>query len=476
MRTLKWVLGIIIILAFLLGIVTPFVIGIWVQKIYPSVFLGSANASTVKMTLLDYNRGIFSSTAKVALSFSNANTTNRIVFDQKIQHGPLVFENRPRLALALITSESDDSNFKANTRTIWKLSRRIVTDITIPSIDVSSPPIHFVLHNLKMRMNYHSVLQTLEADAKIDKLELQSANPSPFTINFTNITSTQNLNKINSIWYGTRSGSVEKIDILGPQGPVAQINSLSASGSVSADNGKTNVQVNYQTKNSSILNTPFASLDFAFSIRNIDSKALSNLLIKLEEKNQVAPGNTASTAALSESAFELISKGLLIQLDHLSIMTAEGEAKAAGSLSLPALASGNIFQMLGALKLDLNIQVPKASLMAMLSVHYQNDKTLPSNLSPAQYAQQQVEQWIQEKVLIPSANDLLLMKVQFENSKLLVNGVVQQPGAPNASPVASPNPPGAIATSPISPAVTPVPEAKPATMPNPAPTHSTSAN
>lgn len=464
MRALKWTVSIIVILGFVLGVALPFSIGIWIQKIYPSVFLGSVNASSVQMTLLEYHRGIYSSTAKVALNFNSANTSSRVVFLENIQHGPLVFENGPVLALALINAKSDDPKFQANSRTIWKLNRRIISTLHIPTLDVSSTPIHFSLQNLNMQINYHSVEQKLKADATIDKMELQGSAPSAFTVNLNQITSTQDLSKENNIWYGSRSGTIAEIIISNPQGSIAQIHNLSATGSITAVADKTNVQMNYQAKNSTILNNAVDSVDFAFSINNLDTKSLSDLIEKMEAKKESS--STTNINAVSEGGLELISKGILIQLDRFSIMTKQGEARADGKLSLPPLGSGNVFQLLAALKIDFNTQVPKDLLIPLLTEHYQNDKTIPATSTPAEYAQQQVDTWIQQKILIPASNGLLIMKVQFENSKLLVNGAPLQPAAP--APAATPATPET--TAPAAPATpdTTTPAAPTTTAPAPA--------
>jgi uncharacterized protein YdgA (DUF945 family) len=371
----------------------------------------------------------------VALSFHNANTNNRIVFNQKIQHGPIVFDKGLHLALALITAESDDPNFKATAHTIWDLDRNIITEIKIPTLDVSSAPLHFVLQNLNMQMNYHSVREMLKAKIDIEKMELQFSTASPFTVILNNIKTTQDLNKENNIWYGSRSGNIAEIDVSGPQGSIAQIHDFSGKGSITAEEDKTNIQVNYQAKNASIYNNPLDAVDFAFSIKNIDTKALSNVLEKLQAKKDQP--SQINFNALSESAFDLIKKGVSIQLDHLSLMTKQGEAKADGQVTLPPLSAGNIFQVLAALKVDFNVQVPKDWLIMMLDAQNKNEN-----------AQQQVDQWIQEKVLIPAPNNMLTMKIQFENSKLLVNGLAQQPAASAPAAVAAPAPASVTAPAP----------------------------
>lgn len=442
MRTFKWLVSIIVALLLIVGVGMPFLVGIWVQKVYPKVFLGPQKAGGIQMSILNYKRGFFSSTAKIAIGFNNANTSNRIVFDQIIQHGPLVFENGPKLALALATSKSDDPKFNATARTIWKLNKQIVSNIRIPNVDIASTPIHFSLQNLDMEINYHSVSETLKANASIDKMEFQGSSPSPYTVTLNNIKTAQDLNRANHIWYGSRSGNVADLTVNAPQGPIAQIHNLSARGEITENSGKTNIQLNYQAKNCSILNNAIDSIDFAFSINGLDTNALSNLMEKAEAKK--ATPTSDDTRALSDSALELISKGILLKLDHLSLATKLGEAKADGQVSLPPLSSGNIFQLITALKIDFNLQVPKDSLLAALVAYHQNDKSLPANTTPAEFAQQQVDQWIQTRVLVPGANSLLMMKVQFENAKLLVNGV-EQHSAPATSapttpaPVATPN-------------------------------------
>ncbi len=435
MRTTKWLVSIVVALVLIVGVGAPFLIGIWIQKIFPKIFLGPTNASSIRMTLIDYKRGFFSSTAKVAIGFNNADTSNRIVFDETIQHGPLVFENGPILALALVTAKSDDPNFKANSRTIWKLNKQIISTISIPSIDVAKAPIHFSLQNLNMNINYHSIQEILKANATVDKIELQGSMPSPLTIILSNITSSQNLNRSNHIWYGSRTGTVGEISISSPQGQVSLIHNLIANGTISEASDKTNIELNYKAQNSSILNNPIDSLDFEFTINNLDTKSLSNLIEKAEaKKEEPTPLNTRE---LSDSAMELISKGVLITLDHLSISTKQGVAKADGKISIPALGAGNIFQLIAALKIDFNLQVPKNLMTSFLAAHYQNDKSVPANTTPIDFAQKQIAGWIQEKVLIPGSNDLLMMKVQFENAKLLVNGVEQHQGT-SATPLAAP--------------------------------------
>lgn len=436
MRTLKWLVSIGIALILVIGLGMPFVIGVWIQKVYPKVFLKPQDVGGIQMSLIDYHRGLFSSTAKVAVTFSKADANNRIVFKQIIQHGPLVFERGPHLALALATSTSDDPKFNATARTLWKLNKRIVSSIKIPTLDVASAPIHISLKNLDMKIDYHSVRETLSAKTLIDSLEIQSNLPSPFTVMLKQISSIQDLNRVHHIWYGSRSGTVADLNISSAQGPIAEIHNLSAHGQILEDADKTNIQLNYQTKNGLILNNAIDSADFAFSINGLDSKALANLMEKLEAKK--ADANPNNTRAVSDSALELIGKGVLIKLDRLSLVTKQGEAKAQGQVSLPPLGAGNIFQLIGALKIDFALQIPQETLVLALSTYYQNDKTLPANTSPGDFAQQQVRQWIQDKILIPGSNGLLMMKVQFENAKLLLNGVEQQ-ATPTTPPTAAPS-------------------------------------
>jgi hypothetical protein len=97
-------------------------------------------------------------------------------------------------------------------------------------------------------------------------------------------------------------------------------------------------------------------------------------------------------------------------------------------VNLRAFGVKNVSQLIDFLKIDFNLQIPRYSLITALTAYYQNDKTIPAIIGPARFAQQKVNQWIQAKVLIPSNNGLLIMKVQIENAKFLLNGVEQDSG------------------------------------------------
>jgi uncharacterized protein YdgA (DUF945 family) len=413
MRALKWFLSITISLALILGVALPFVIGLWIQKAYPKIYTAASNASGVPMSVESYHRGIYSSTATVAIHFNSGKDAHPVLLEQKIQHGPLIFDKGPHLALALITSQSNDSNFKSNSRSIFHLNKELASTLQMENVDVINGPIHFSMQNFNLNLNFWLASTALKSEASIAKLTFEMAPPTSFSLSLTNAVGTQELARHNHIWFGSRKLIIDEISMSNSQGNIAEIHNLIANVLIAEAGDKTQATLNYQAKNSRILNSPFDSLSLALSISNLDTQVLSTTMQNQAKKNDPTP---RSSLDLTTTLMKLAAKGGLIQLNHLVLKGPEGDTNADGKINIPALNSGNIFQLIAALKLDFNVKIPKTTLISMLTALHQKDKNSP---------EQRVDQWIAQKVLIPSTNGLLTMKVQFENAKLLVNGVEQ---------------------------------------------------
>lgn len=452
MKVIKFFVYLITVLAVLVFLVAPPLIGLYAKHQYYSMIENASKKNpNVTMKISNYQSGWFSSkiTTEVDLHMTPKSDHKMIGFDNNtrvmiyvdMHHGPVIYSDhagKKRFYLALANIKGEIPTLNLTVRSIWHFSNTIISAFSSSGFELTLAPITVSVKNFQGTSNYHVGSHRFQVHSTLDSMSVyadqnQSTSSNP-AIRLDGLLYTGDIDQKDLINYGKQKLTINKVSLnLNPKNPVT-LNNLSATSNTVLNDGKIDMTVNYDIQ--SISKNPLGINGFQldFSIKNVSADSLNELLEALAQQNK----QPMDYKTLLTPGMDLLQKGLSIHINYFYLKTDDGSVSLDGTFAIPELPKNTSFlQVPMMMKADFHFQAPKTWLkqqMASFIGFFQPTKHRQTQVDPNEAAMLTLQQWENQKLLISSGKNYTA-RIQFKNGHLLVNGKV-----PNLQKSPAPNP------------------------------------
>ena len=441
MRKLWITLSAVVLAVIFILLVTPLMMGLWIQKSYPPM-IKQFDTPHVTFEPAHFKRGWFRSQVQIQVVFHSAEMTlsgesiplAQLTIDQEIQHGPLVRQTRMdgsrhwMIARAALHNESraDNLNFKANT--LWTMANHITTELNIPHLLVGNDRQRIEMNQLAGTINFTPGDKHFQTQLSLANGVLYANNPEKVGNNIIDLVKVMELDnfvtrldirKTNMLWYGARHFEAQKIMIF-PYG----------SNAITADNVAIDLNQDQQgdLTNFNLSNQIGSLTDGQFKIDQVQlALVLKNMNTALLESfaHVFMYGSDFQRFKLYSVLVDLFTKGMAVDLDRFQFNTSDGPVSIQAHLASPTTDSehAGLLHLFENLNIQASANVPKAWLKKNLTVYYQTKKSENPNLkgNPDVIAQHYLDHWLTHRLLVPQ-DQQVSMAINYKDGHLLVNG------------------------------------------------------
>lgn len=430
-KAIMQIFWIIIVFALIIGLIVPLIFGFIIKNQFAEHFLNFAQSPSVQAKIVHYERGWFTSTATIELTLKNSQlsigpreaSSNKLIINENIKHGLLIFnqESGLKIALASIVANANSANIDLTGNVVWLLNQQVKSSFNAPKLQFIDQNTIINVQEIQGNYLFNPKLMTIIGQTNINKIDSNS--PDATTVSISGFSAQQKLQRKNLIWYGTRDLQVKYVSLTnkGTKSRTYVANNISLSANVTELNNKTQIAIVNNVKTINFNGTTLGPLDLIMSVQNIDSQSLSDFIAKAQSFDPQDYKNKMSD--FSNSLFQLVSKGINVNIDKLQLETPQGSVQINAGVSLPEMSSSNIFSLLYNLQIQMNVKIPQVWLVNFMSLAYENSTKIPQGMTNTDYAKQQVQQWINDKQWLLDANGILTMNLQLQKAKLLMNGI-----------------------------------------------------
>lgn len=434
----KFLLIICILLSLLIAsavFILPYGLGFIAQNKYTQILNAFNKSSVVQVTLLNYQRGWFNSkaTVKIVLPSKSTNIASQtwMTLQQEIAHGPVFSftsskgEKSILLGQGLITSHIESAFGTVNMvnwikwdGAFWGIVRAPVLHFSnIPNkqeIIISGLSGFFKLPaNLKRFFANFNVPEIL---IKTDKLEQR--------IEQTHIR--YNLQKsMSDLFLGERSFTARSIVWNTPLYPSKlKFEDLSIHANSAEKNQRMRDEIDLSLKKIAVNNASYGPQILSLTLDQVDTPTLLTLKKELNKLHGNAYVPEQMLAKYQQLLMTLLSKGIEVQLKKFQIVTPWGNPSLVADIRLPAQpsVSGDIKSLLHASNFKAEANVPATFLIRALENFYANKSNQPDKSVMSIAAQQQVNEWVKDKWLLPKDNGYQITAL-YQNQSLMINGL-----------------------------------------------------
>ncbi len=468
-KTLSYsIFSLVIIL--LAGIfILPFGLGIIAEKKYTQLIGLTSKSTAVKITLLDYKRGWFSSEAALKINLLTSKTAQKVITDaskqsndadafqsgviiikQSIQHGP-VFSlddaNHGKTLLfgqALVTSHVYPSELKtsgidsqfgnANIITWIKADGSLFGKIEAPKITYSIPLTsasnaqiskqNLTLNNLSGFFNASSDLKRIISKGHAAQITIQD-NDIQQLIKQVDVES--NLQKSDSgLYVGQQNYFVDsmtwKADF---HDTPLSFNGLKIQTYDEEKNQKMNSILNVELKKFIINNAEYGPQQLTVALDQIDIPSLLKANEALSEE-QEGKDNFSLQSLMQQYQqvfLPLLSKGMTVDIKRLKVVTPYGSPSLVAKIKFSPQTNGDFATILNNANVVASVDMPATFLVRLVELTSRlNDQSafFPDE-KINQDAQQKITNWVMNKWLLPKGNGYE-MNIMYENRHLSING------------------------------------------------------
>ena len=442
----KWLLLVLVIILAVV-VFTPYGFGFMIEKNYKNI-LTQIPHSKVQIKIVDYQRGWFSSNAKLKISFNMPKLLEQkakvkpltFFVNETINHGPLIIATNPdgdkRLVIgqAFILGLVKQPNVNGYAITLIHLHGSVDNHLLLYNVNFGSQQQGFVyaIHDLNAHTNISSNLKTVEGNVKIAAIDFLTKS---LVQHSDNINVDFHLKKSPSGMYlGKTNAQLQKQAGLVMQRLQFQLNNVRMSSDSNEVDGKINYALQLSMKNILLNNQNYGPANLYVTVDKLDAEKL----LALQNKLQVIKANETITKQelkqYSSAIMQLLSKGLNLNIKQLNLILPEGKLAAHANIKInpQPLAINNPIVFLANLDVNANLEIPKVFLQNMMetfATHVEKpkqtkkgeEKIVKQEKTPAEIAKDQINQWLHNGMLIADGDNYKI-NVSFNQMQLLVNG------------------------------------------------------
>jgi len=452
MRKLTITLSTLLLLGLFIIFLTPFVIGILIEKNYPGIFEKLSRAPQVSSKIIQYQRGWFSSNAIIKVTLHSPrirNYSESVEIISHIQHGPVILEKladgskKLLVAIAIMKNHSNTHFLKMKTRVVWQITGAIKGHVFPSSLVYQFLDGNLTISGVKGNFKLSRSFQEMSGKMSMDSgsLVLKNSNIVPPVIrpliklnqmssdvDFKNVKFKDKRNKvIGKLWFGYRKVNIGKLTIFNREGHPFEFSNISLNMTSTQQDDKANLALRYginQVKGSDLAVGP---IQFAIAMDGLNSQALAQLTHQLTKEQQRRKLTQRELAKFYQPALSLLGQGFIISLQKFNIGTAQGAVDLTAHITVPKQSGAPNFHFLADnLAASLQLKMPRIWLLHLLTHFFnhedhQNEANGQQPQTAEQKANQSIEDWINNKILIQKDKDLLF-DLTYKKGDLLING------------------------------------------------------
>jgi len=402
---------------------TPLALGFKIKTDYSSLINEFSDMSQVKIELVGYEQGLFSSDAVLAVSLPNM--PEQLHFKESIIHGPvylgLISQGKSPFVAAVVKGQLDVSPsqeelvqqiFSGNNPLVYQTTIDFSGDLSaqfyMPSVDASFEdefgPVHIQSAGVIMNEHYSSATGLINGDMQMPvfkvKSEVLAMNADSISVSFSGSMGA------NDIMVGDSVVSMNLLDIDSDDDQFA-VRDLVVRSVTSENAGLINSNSRIEAREMLASNQKFGPLVLNMSVNGINAESLNQLQdiqSELDEKLQqgIPPEqvNAMMTGQIMGIMPDLI-KEAEIKINPLSINSELGKLEADMDFTLEGIdsdAPADPMFLLGAISLDLNFSIDEQLLKQFVSWELENNQQVDVSLGSDKSKKNEADTSLQQKV------------------------------------------------------------------------------
>jgi hypothetical protein len=404
-RIVLFLMAVVVLVA--LGILlSPMVIGNHIKNHYPQILAKLFPGKKIQFKVLSYQRGWYTDHATVQMDLSRSgwkvNGQSQLVFQQTIDVGPILRQPNGGYMwqLARITTRYQQGKTNYQGKVMLDLHKAVVADSTLSSVQLSKGNKTSTLTQVNMQLHAQPGKQAIQTQlGNITSWSGSTKQTPSFVANGIQLHKSAQGHKPDV----TSSMAVNITQLRFGNQPAKEIHARHALIQRKTLNHGDTLTVNYRlyAKQFRIGNNPNRTLDADFTVNNLSKDLLNHLSHDITTFLQ--PGHHMNQWEVMQDLIKVLSKGLTVKINKLSMSTANGPVELAGSISLPQATNlAGVLNPLAALHADLHGKVPPQWLLAQVMSHQGHNK---------QQAAAQIASWLKNGLLRKEGNELLFTLV-----------------------------------------------------------------
>lgn len=433
---LKKVLVAALILVAIL-VTLPFVEGFWVEKKYYSLNRLVSQRTSLKLEIIDYRRGWFSSTATVKVSYDDNNASAALIHfivKERLHHGPVIlhgnnsqdaFGKNLRFALALSEIHIQQPDLQLSSLAVYHFNGNVGLNIDCPTfiIPASKPGESMSLRGLRGEFSFSHHFKHNEGKIHLLSAIIPTENGQQL---INNASYEYRLDKNGyELWNGDRTLTAESLVL--NMGDKWQLKDLKIFLSDEVNEGELNSHLAFKTKDLSINDTAFGKQQFTLRLAKLNLDVFDQLGKQAMSLDQQGANTLLKSVELTPLGLQLISKGLRFNLSDAEFNTEWGTVSGHASLEMkkqqkPATQLQNLLANLYA---NATFKFPAKLLEDLLIMRYQALISPEQQQNPETSAQttakDNITRWVLAGWLIPLGN-YYQVNLNYNKNKLLLNG------------------------------------------------------
>ncbi len=421
----KIILPLLVIVA--IFIVAPFFIGSQAESKLKEIYAKANQNPNVKFEIVEYNRGWFSSDAKIELkivptTMQPTNDFTLVVF-QHMQHGPILWKSNG-LGLGLADTKYGvelSEEMQAELDKMEGLDKDAVTAVSRLSFDGSSTSLFTISpftvnkDNKKIVVKGGEFRTSVEMSGKVtvdgewQGMQAAENDQTIFDFGVLSIKLDQSLvsGEIfspSALFEGAFNVSLAKMDIISPTpSETVQIDGMYLTTSTQFANDLAHFDFSLGAKNIKAIGQEFDTLSYDLSLENIDKEVM------LELNNMLLQGdNIDSTIAMEKMQTllpKLVANDPVFKLNRLGVNTSSGEINTTATVSI-----------------DKDSYDAANPMSLMMAVDASADGSAPESFFANLGLAADIDMMVQQNMLVRE-NDTLKFKIIFQNGQATLNGM-----------------------------------------------------
>jgi uncharacterized protein YdgA (DUF945 family) len=424
----------------------PYGLGFVAQNKYSQILDTFAKSNTIQLSLVNYQRGWFSSEATVKVVLPGVPKLAALLIQQHIEHGPIFsitaanHQKRLMLGQTLISSQVKTPFGIVDIVSWISLQGAFSGTLHIPTLyhqtaqqgHSYAATLTGISGDFQLPADLKKIaahLQIPKAVIKIDHFEQQ--------IDQTDIV--YQLKKSDSgLFLGQRRLAIRAVALNFPIYPFKlQLQGLKAEADGSEQNHKLQSEINIALQQVLFNNAAYGPQQLLLAINQLDVPSFLALSKELNSWKTQPELDDQAYARYQQLLVNLLSHGLQIQVKRLALVTPLGAPQLVGSITFPAQSANDVMTVFTAADAQFNLQIPATFLMRLLEKingammqHVATTMAAATTpiaapaapaIIPTQLAQQQVTEWVNKKWLVPKDNGYQI-SVLRQNRQLTING------------------------------------------------------
>lgn len=387
--------------------------------------------------VVNYNKHWFSSDAtfkvtyRVPLLFSSLGRSNPITltFNAHITHGPIVGYTRNgsrhhTLAKSAIVLTSPNMQGNITVVANWNNSVNTIFDVERFKSDLNQSSL--TLQNLMGHLDYAHGSQDLHYDVTIGQfIHTITSAQGKDSVNTTNSKLKGTLSRQDDFWAGTLRISRDSVNVTRNNTLMLGVKNITADYSSKVHEGRADLHSEVKAADVTFAGEQYGSLGYTASMLNADIPSLNKLIDaakKLYLSNDVSMGRMiAIYAPLSN----LVEKGLTLNVQNFKLDLPDQDpiTFTASIQFIQAPQDINFLNIFNYMSATGNVSMPREFVLQQFTEFFQDilNKQHNTHDSASHQAQQALDEWIANKMLIQKTKDLLEMQFSVKQGKLLIN-------------------------------------------------------